>query len=229
VRGEENEWLQVLAPANAAVWVKAEFIKDGKAAVDRVNLRSGPGTTYRSIGTLPENQRVVAVETRGDWLRIAPPEGLTVWISGKVVVPVEAVAAPPVPSVAPVAMTATGVVDRHEEPATEPAITTGRPLVRALPAGITASQLAPVLGQGAVIEREGVLERVPLAVLRGSEFRLVETRDEEKTTVCHLRGNEAQLKPLLGRRLIAKGRGFWLKGDDFPVVFPETLDAARGY
>ncbi|MEI6516420.1 MAG: SH3 domain-containing protein, partial [bacterium] len=162
----EGEWLGVVAPTNAGVWVKSQFVKDGVATGDKIRLRAGPGIGFRDVGLLRKGDKVVARDTHGEWLRIAPPAGLILWVSQTlvdlpVVAPVVVVAVTNVP----VAMVATGTVVRVETPAP---VFTNSVFARDLPAGLTKKDLAPQLGQGLMVERAGVVERVPFGFFRGA-------------------------------------------------------------
>lgn len=49
----------------------------------RVNLRAGPGTNHRVVGSLAAGQAVQATGRAGDWLRIAVPGGGTAFVHGQ--------------------------------------------------------------------------------------------------------------------------------------------------
>ncbi len=217
----EGEWLGVVAPTNAGVWVKSQFVKDGVATGDKIRLRAGPGIGFRDVGLLRKGDKVVARDTHGEWLRIAPPAGLILWVSQTlvdlpVVAPVVVVAVTNVP----VAMVATGTVVRVETPAP---VFTNSVFARDLPAGLTKKDLAPQLGQGLMVERAGVGERVPFGFFRGAYFALAEIRDGQKTIVCYLEGNNKQMPSLVGQRLTVMGREYRLKGRKYSTVYPELI------
>ncbi len=207
----EGDWLGVLAPTNAGVWVKSQFVKSGVVTGDKIKLRSGPGISYRDVGLLRKGVSVTVRETRGEWLGIAPPSDLVLWINRSLVQPVPV----PVPE-APLVV----VTPRMEG---QGDVSTTAVLTRELPAGLTQEHLAPVLGQGALVERAGTVERVPLAFFRGVDYRLVDVRDGTKVTVCFLEGNDSQMPLLVGRRLHVKGREYWLKNQRYAVVYPELI------
>ena len=110
-----------------------------------------------------------------------------------------------------------------ESPAAPASTVTNTFLSRDLPAGLKADDLAPVLGQGAVLGRQGTLERVPLAFLRGVDFRLVAMVEGRKATICYLRGREERMRSMIGQRVAVKGRGYWLDGERCPLVYPDEL------
>ena len=56
------------------------------AARTRVNLRAGPGTNHRVVGSLAAGQAVQTTGRAGDWLRIAKPGGGTAFVHGNFMV-----------------------------------------------------------------------------------------------------------------------------------------------
>lgn len=210
----EGEWMGVLAPTNARVWVKSQFISKGAVAADKIRLRAGPGISYRDVGVLKKEAPVVACESHGEWTRISPPSDLVVWVSSGMVTSLTAVAAASEPE------------DRRAVTAEKPAgdtLTSDVELPRDLPAGLSRDQLSVVPGQGGVVERAGTVEQLPLAFLRDIQYRLVETQGGRKVTICFLQGNDRQMPSLVGRRLTVKGREYWLKSQHCSVVYPELI------
>jgi SH3-like domain-containing protein len=217
----EADWLAVRAPTNASVWVKGEFVKDGLVLSERLNIRCGPGLSYRDLGVVRKGDRLAITEIRGGWLRIVPPDALVVWVSRSVVAPVDA--GHPVTAAESVT---TGSVAGAVAEDSAPAVIVQNDSGSRLPVDMTQDQLAPVLGQGAVIERVGVLERVPLAFVRGVEFRLVDHAAGRKTTIGYVRGDDPQIVPRLGQRCTVKGRGYWLNGERVPLIYADLLAVA---
>jgi len=183
-------------------------------AGDKIKLRSGPGISYRDIGLLRKGTAVTIRMTQGEWLKVDPPTDLVLWVNRSLV---QAVVAP-VPEVALATNTAA-----VEIAGTGGEVSTNAVLTRELPPGLVRDQLAAVLGQGALVERTGMVERVPLAFFRGVDYRLIDVRDGTRVTVCFLQGNDSQMPSLVGRRLIVKGREYWLKNQRFAVVYPELI------
>ena len=79
---ENSPWYQVLVPEDADVFLAAQFVKDGKTSRD-VNLRGGSGINFESYGIVPAGTpvRVIGETPRKDWVKVAPPEGLTAFVS----------------------------------------------------------------------------------------------------------------------------------------------------
>lgn len=213
----QGDWVEVQAPTNLGVWVKGEFIKDGVVKADKVNVRSGPGVSYRAVGVLRSGTAVQVREQRGDWTSVVPPEGVTAWIR-KEFLELSVQAAP----VAAEEGAVTALVERGQA---EPARDTG--LGAGLPEGIRLENLAPVLGQGAVLERQGVVERVPMAIFRGVEYRLVANVEGRKTTIAYVRGRDEEMVGLVGRQVMIKGRGWWLSGERWPLMYPDAVQPVQ--
>jgi len=211
----EGEWLGVVAPTNAGVWVKGQFVKAGVLTGDKIRLRCGPGIGYRDVGVLRKGAAVKTLEAHGEWLKIEPPADLVVWINRSLLEPVPAATNGPV---------ATVVQTQEVVAVTAPVeVSTNNLFPAELPAGLTTDHLAPALGQGARVERVGTVERVPFAFFRGMDYRLVDVREGKKTTVCYLEGNDEQMPSLVGQRLKVKGRIYWLKDQRYAVVYPELI------
>jgi uncharacterized protein YgiM (DUF1202 family) len=88
-------WLPVEPPDEVSVWIYAELVRDGAAAVNKAQIRAGPGLAYRTVGSV---NRGTPLETRGrlgDWLRIRLPAGMPVWVSRAAVAPAASNAPPP--------------------------------------------------------------------------------------------------------------------------------------
>ncbi len=83
VRRSTEEWSEIAPPAAAKLWVYAELIEDSTVIASRVQIRSGPGISYRPAGKLDRGYEVSIEETAGDWVRIAPPPEASVWISSQ--------------------------------------------------------------------------------------------------------------------------------------------------
>lgn len=210
----EGDWVGILAPTNTGLWIKKTFVKDGSVTGDKVKLRSGPGISYRHVGAVVRGALLSEMGSHGDWLKVATPPDFMLWVNRSVVQSFDGGALP--------ASQPPG--DALDEPLTQNvARAATRSLSRELPAGLSREELAPVLGQGVVVERSGTVERVPLAFFRGMDYRLVTLRNQQKATLCYLRGNESQMPSLVERRLTVKGREYWLSNQRYAVVYPDLI------
>ena len=72
---------------------------------------------------------------------------------------------------------------------------------------------------------EGILQAKNFFFRAPSDFRLVTRDDGNKNseTICFVKGNQAQLKALMYRRLIISGREYWVKRQKYPVLVPERI------
>ena len=80
VKMTAGEWLGIVPPAGVSVWVHQDFVRDGEVLGDRVNLRSGPSTSHTRVGLVVRGEKLAILETVDGWLRIEPPQGVTVWV-----------------------------------------------------------------------------------------------------------------------------------------------------
>ncbi len=122
-----QEWVRVAAPPSVDLWLYSELLQDGRVAVNRVQVRAGPGVQFQRVGQL---ERAAEVEIRGrtgDWTRIAPPPGSFLWINRSYVAPLlPQLAAPEPQTAAAVALpeASDAVVAHSVPPATIPPATT---------------------------------------------------------------------------------------------------------
>ena len=94
----QPEWVGVVPPETVDLWVNREFIVDNMVVPEKLNVRSGPSMNHDSVGILKQGQSVVVRGVIDDWLRIAPPEESTLWISRRYVtvsIPLSAVPVEP--------------------------------------------------------------------------------------------------------------------------------------
>ena len=99
-RRVEGDWVEVVPPPGVSLWVYGELVQNDVVAVARLNVRSGPGVTYRHVGRLDKGTKLGVLEIRGEWLRIEPIAGCYLWISRQYVESA-AVASKPVPVTEP--------------------------------------------------------------------------------------------------------------------------------
>ena len=86
VLAHENGWYKVIAPENSSVWVSASFVKDG-VVTKEVHLRAGPTVAYSSYRFAEPGEKLKVLEpsSKTGWLKVAPPQGLTAWVSAQYV------------------------------------------------------------------------------------------------------------------------------------------------
>ncbi len=101
VLGEQPGWKKIQVPAAAIVWVKKEFVAEGKITTDDVNVRSGSSQNYGILGKLQKGAAIEVVKESGDWIAIKPTTGIAGWVSSEllIVTPPAVVSAPATPIV----------------------------------------------------------------------------------------------------------------------------------
>ncbi len=76
-----GEWYEIQAPSDAAVWIAADAVKDGKV-VKSTALRGGPGVEHQAYTQVePGKELKVLDASRKLWLKVAPLPELTAWVS----------------------------------------------------------------------------------------------------------------------------------------------------
>lgn len=84
--------------------------------------------------------------------------------------------------------------------------------------------LIPSVGQGQWKQYEGTLRPRIFIARSPSRYRLVKYDNEHKaTTICWVKGNRAQLKALLNRRMVISGREYWVRKRKYSVLVPERI------
>lgn len=248
VRSMTNDWLEIIPPAEFDLWVHREFVENGNVTASKLVVRAGPGINYPKVGELKRGDSVQVRGEFGEWLKIAPPADASLWISKSVVrlpeppkPPVVVAARPPlssasgVPSGPPVATGRPPVAVAPPAaplavPASTPPTPVPPPVVAVPPPPPTPPpyvpedlRLAPVEHQGAVVQREGRVRATMLTLGRPSRYQLVDETGGVPETSCYLRGNVAQLRSFLDRRLRIRGRQYWVQGSRYPVVVVDQI------
>lgn len=104
----DTEWVEVVVPANIDFWVLGDYLKEGVVVCrQRVNVRAGPGINFSTVGQLDNAAKAEVRGSHGEWIKIAPPENCSLWVS-RSLVEVAPARPPPVeppkpPGVAPAA------------------------------------------------------------------------------------------------------------------------------
>jgi len=241
----EGDWAEVSTPEHVDLWVYGELVKEGVVAVSRLRVRGGPGINYKPVARLEKGDRVTVRGEKGDWVKIAPPPGATLWISCEYVRlasethPVPAVTRPIVEkrerTVSPPSRPKKPVVVAKTPPAPKPSTATGEAgkpeAARPRPAAPSSEvllrrKLVPSGEQGRFVDVAGALRRAGWVWNRPSGYRLVKHDNRRRPfTVCYVLGDAARLDPLVGRSLRISGRRYWVQGVRYPVVAPQTITA----
>lgn len=222
-----TDWVELVPPESVAIWVSRDFIRDGVVTADTLNLRSGPGVNYSVVGELVRNSTVEVGEEFGEWLRIAPPQQASVWISRDYVKEVTPLASG---SAAVVELPALPVTDLSMEKAEDPELLLSdedvaetpqlSAILRPVPSDM---RLIPLQGQGEAVVVKGHLKKSGFAFRPPSRFRLLGKTESSDHMVCYVRGNEEQLRELLNSPMAIHGRQYWVHDSKYPVVIPDKI------
>lgn len=234
----DDQWAEVVPPPRIDAWVASEFVVDGQVIVSKLNARSGAGINYNVIGTFAKNDRVTRRGSFGEWLKVAPPADARLYISREflelkdpnapavpeaLVPPVLAPAIEPEPVVEQVAVVAPPVQGFEEAPvsidATEETIDTPGDL-----------RLIPLDGQGRMVQREGLLKKVPLLFFNPpGTHRLVKREGNKIITTAYLRGNRQQLDALVDHNLLISGNEYWTEDVKQPLIVIRSIEKRTFY
>jgi uncharacterized protein YraI len=243
VKSVDGDWVEVVPPDNAAFWVHRDLVSSNMVSATRLNVRAGAGINYTSVGALERGAAIVPRGVLGEWIKIAPLPAFSLWVSRPLV---EVAAPPPPPMVVAVSAppaslpAAPAVAGRSLPPPVGPGaiarpLAPPGPLATAAPPAVAASaatvppppadlKLIPLQGQGRLILVEGEVKPAEYLLGAPAPHRLTKHVGNTWTTICHLRGNRAQLDGFLGRSIRVKGREYWVQGSERPVVVVESIE-----
>ena len=121
VRATRDDWLEVVPPENMDLWVHKDFVQGGVTIANKLQVRAGPGINYSVVGTLDKGQAVAPRGDFGEWLKIAPPPGASLWVARSYVEPLSAAKPKPLPPAAPTVAAAPKPAAETPAPAPRPA------------------------------------------------------------------------------------------------------------
>lgn len=202
------EWLRISLPETAKCYVSAKHVADGAADVDNLNVRCGPGSSYRDIGKLAKGTKVDVVQKKGDWAQIKPTADCSGWIAAELV----DVQAAPAPVAAPA------------------------PTVSVSPGEIVTPPVAAPVGPSVSVVNTDPDVLVTYAVKDGDVASVTESNapaafelrtpevDRLSHRVAYLEAPGLNLKKYDGKHVRLIGTQRWHKGDRYPVITVERLD-----
>lgn len=225
VRSMQGDWVEVDVPKHVDLYVHRDFVREGKIQATKLNVRCGPGINYQVAGSV---ERGTPIESRGDvgeWMKIAPPASCSVWVSRNFVErapPSPGAGTPPGTVILPPVAPPVGEQPLSPRVATPPA------------AGAVAQEqepppgyrLAPVEGQGRMVQREGRVKPVGFMFSRPTRYQLVQEKGARTETVCFLYGNEQQLRSMENKTIQIRGREYWVQGVRHALVVIDQIRLA---
>jgi SH3-like domain-containing protein len=233
-----DEWVEVVPPENVDLWVHRDFVREGTATANKLYVRSGPGINYTVVGTMNKGDTFTVRGEFGEWIKIAPPPSCSVWVNRQFVQVVQPekprlpevrpgrplpppVETPPTEtSTAPLEQTPVETPVQPVQPSVQPQLPTDTAEAITPPKDLV---LIPLEGQGRYVQREGELRLVGFVFGSPSRFRLVRYEGNKTIVICYVRGNNTQLRSFIGKTMLIRGREYWVKGADYPVVVPEQI------
>lgn len=201
--GKTNGWLAVQAPNSLDFWVSGQYVQNGTVQPEKLNVRSGPSQNYSVVCVVNKGDSIALRGEFNEWLKIVPPAGSRVWISEDYAELIE----PPEPEPEP-----------ELEP--EPVVADPKPLVaEPTPVGEELKPLVLVLDK---TKKQGTYDEIPGVLRRANPglYQLVLIVGDIEEPICLVRGKETQMESYLNRAMLIKGKKFWAKDIDLPILQP---------
>ena len=194
--GKSREWLRIGLPATAKCYVHAKLLKDAAALTDAVNVRCGPGTSFKEIGKLAKGEKVEVVKTEGEWAQIKPPVQCSGWVAAEFLELVPTVPpAPPVAAPPPEVRVETRTIEVPVE----------------------------VLVQYQV--KDGIFQKVQGEAQPPTPYELATPNiDGRQYRIAYLEVKEPNLGKFVGKHIRVVGNERWRQGDRYPVIVVERID-----
>ncbi len=223
MRGEElvcleqtNGWVAVQSPESLDFWVAAEYVQNGVVQPEKLNVRSGPSQNYSVVAVVNKGDMLSLRGEFNDWLKIAPPQGSRVWISTDFVEIIEPPKpAPMIETIPEPELVVEPAPDPEVESAAEPGPVVESEQVELPPLILVMDKNRP---QGNYDEIPGVLRRANPGL-----YKLVLISDGFEEPICLVRGKESQMERYLNRSMLLKGKVYWAKDVDLPIIQPEKI------
>ncbi len=203
--GKTNGWVAVQAPKSLDFWVSGQYVQNGIVQPDKLNVRSGPSPNYSVVCVVRQGDSIALRGEFNDWLKIAPPAGSRVWISEDYAEIIEP--PPPEPEPEPVVV--------EPEPVPEPLAIEPEPEP-------TEEELKPLLLVLDKTKKQGTYDEIPGVLRRANPglYKLVLIVGDLEEPICLVRGKETQMEAYLNRSMLIKGKKFWAKDIDLPILQP---------
>lgn len=96
-----EEWVRVVLPEKATVWVQSTFVREEGEITTKVNGRAGPGLNWPVLCLFAKGDHVTVRTNVVDWTGIVPPPTASAWIFGRYVEQAAGEAPPDAPKAEP--------------------------------------------------------------------------------------------------------------------------------
>ena len=88
VQGRQNNWLKVKDFEGDTGWVSSNVVNKTRHHIvkgQKINVRSGPGTQHRIVGSVKYSEVLRTIKRQGDWVEVRLPNGRTGWVASNLV------------------------------------------------------------------------------------------------------------------------------------------------
>lgn len=228
------DWVGVQPPADVNLWVHSDYVDGQTVTADELNVRSGPSLNHSVIGVVTNGEILSVRGKLAFWVRIAPVESATAWISRDFVAvempaPVEALepADPPEAevSVAEAAVEEEVVLDETDVNVAAPVTLEPEVVEPTVKQVMTAASNTVEQALKPDASKEQGFLGIYSGILRpdrGLLYKLINPADG--AVVCYVRGNSAQMKVYSTLPLKLTGKIYWAQGLDLPIIVPSQLE-----
>lgn len=195
-RGTFGEWVKIAPPPQTSLWVSTEYLEKASKPVEKQE---------KIVPTKPIAEEKAADQSAA---REKPRERR-----------------PPPPTrrpIKPIMRSVEGSIRGRPVPTVDERREAETAASAPAPADL---DLIPLEGQGSMTEIEGILRSTGLSLFSRApaKYRLVVMRGNGFKTICYVKGNERQLNSFSGKPLKIKGRQYWVRGEDVPVIVPTQI------
>lgn len=223
--GKAQEWSRITLPVTAKCFVLGKFIADGKSAGDNVNIRCGPGTTFKEVGKLAKGDKVNVVKAAGEWTQIKPTPKCSGWVASEFLETVPVAAPVIVPALTPAPPVASKPVEVVSAPVAPPSVM-APPVVVAPPPPAPPAE-PEVLSYYVV--RDGIFQtfeldpRYPEKPLAPHEL-MTPMFERLQHRIAYLDMTVKELYKFEGKHVRVLGNLRWRRGDRYPVIAVERIE-----
>ncbi len=199
-RGEEvAEWLKIAPPASARLWISREYVEILSGDAPAVETAEKTAKIDEKSAENPSEEPKKAEKASKKRKNKAKAEKEV----------------PEVPAMPPVDL---------PTPIVAPSVPEKDSAVREIPVPAPANlKLIPLEGQGRLTEVEGELRAAPLINEAPTRYRVVSWQDNRWKILCHVYGEASKFRSLQDKRVLLKGRQYWIQGAAAPVLVPDQV------
>ncbi len=218
--GKAQEWSRITLPATAKCYVLGKFIANGKSTGDNVNIRCGPGTTFKEVGKLAKGDKVSVVKAAGEWTQIKPTPKCCGWVASEYLEAVPVAAPVIVPALAPAPPVPSKPVEVVSAPVAAPVVVTPPPA--------PAPPAEPETLQYYVV-RDGIFQTV-----EPEEKKLEKTLapyelmtimfERRQYRIAYLEMAIKNLDEFEGKHVRILGNLRWRRGDRYPLIIVDRIE-----